>query len=86
MIDLNVQGMTCGHCADAVTAAVKSVDAEANVQVDVGNGLVRVETRSPADTLVKAIQRAGYSAELADDTTSIPSSSRSCCCGTGACR
>ena len=86
MINLNVKGMTCGHCADAVTAAVKSVDADANIQVDVGHGLVQVETRSAAEALVKAIGLAGYSATPTDDAASIPSSSRSCCCGTGACR
>ncbi len=31
MIELRVDGMTCGHCVSAVTGAVKSVDPEANV-------------------------------------------------------
>lgn len=34
MIELHVDGMTCGHCVSAVTRAVKSVDPQANVQVD----------------------------------------------------
>ena len=31
MIELNVGGMTCGHCVDTVTAAVKALDVEASV-------------------------------------------------------
>jgi len=60
MIELRVQGMTCGHCVSAVTRAVKTVDPEANVQVDLGTGRVRVDGRSSADALGKAIAGAGY--------------------------
>ena len=34
MIEFRVEGMTCGHCVSAVTRAVKAVDPEANVRVD----------------------------------------------------
>ena len=34
MIELRVEGMTCGHCVSAVTRAVKALDPEAHVQVD----------------------------------------------------
>jgi len=65
MIELRVEGMTCGHCVSAVTRAVKAVDPEANVQVDLGSGRVRVEGRSSADALGKAIADAGYPASPA---------------------
>ena len=35
-----VQGMTCGHCVRAVTEAVKSVDPQAEVKVDLATGKV----------------------------------------------
>jgi len=62
MIELRVEGMTCGHCVSAVTRAVKALDPEADVQVDLGTGRVRVEGRSSADALGKAIAEAGYPA------------------------
>lgn len=62
MIELSVQGMTCGHCVSAVTRAVKTVDPEADVQVDLGTGKVRVDGRSSAEALGKAIADAGYQA------------------------
>lgn len=62
MIELRVEGMTCGHCVSAVTRAVKAVDPQADVQVDLGTGKVRVEGRSSAEALGKAIADAGYPA------------------------
>ena len=40
-----VQGMTCGHCAGAVTQAVKSVDPQAEVKVDLASGKVEVHSQ-----------------------------------------
>jgi len=65
MIELRVEGMTCGHCVSAVTRAVQAVDPEASVQVDLGTGRVRVDSRGSADALGKAIAEAGYPATLA---------------------
>jgi len=62
MIELRVEGMTCGHCVSTVTRAVKAVDPEANVQVDLGSGRVSVDGRSSADVLGRAISEAGYPA------------------------
>ena len=38
MIELNVRGMTCGHCADAVSRAIRAVDPQARVRIDVAAG------------------------------------------------
>jgi copper chaperone len=65
MIELRVEGMTCGHCVSAVTRAVKAVDPQANVQIDLGSGRVSVDGRSSADALGKAIAEAGYPASPA---------------------
>lgn len=62
MIELRVQGMTCGHCASAVTRAVKTLDPEANVEVDLGAGRVRVEGGSSVEALARAVAEAGYPA------------------------
>ena len=62
MIELNVKEMTCGHCVGAVTRAVKSVDPSAGVQVDLQSGRVRVDGRSAAGELIKALEQAGYPA------------------------
>jgi len=60
VIQFNVQAMSCGHCAAAVTQAVKSIDPQAKVDVDLGSHTVRVETDSARDAIAKALADAGY--------------------------
>ena len=62
MTELSVQNMTCGHCVSAVTRAVKSIDPQASVQVDLQSRRVRVEGHSSAGELIKALDEAGYPA------------------------
>ncbi len=60
MIEFQVEGMSCQHCVAAVTKAVRALDADAHVQVELQNGLVRVESKETADRLAAAIDEAGY--------------------------
>jgi copper chaperone CopZ len=54
--------MTCGHCADAVTRAVRGIDGVSVVEVDVESGRVVVEcARSLTPGEVAAmVAEAGY--------------------------
>jgi copper chaperone len=79
VIELNVKGMTCGHCVGVVTHAVKSVDPSAAVQVDLQSGRVRIEGRSAAGQLIKALDDAGYPASPAQGAAS-PTPRKGCCC------
>ena len=66
MFDFQVNGMTCGGCARAVTNAVKSVDAAANVQVDLAAKRVTVDSTADAAKIRSAIEDAGYDVERRD--------------------
>jgi copper chaperone len=55
-----VQGMSCGHCVNAVTQAVKSIDPKAEVQVDLGSGKVQVQSQQDHAAIAKAIEEEGY--------------------------
>ncbi len=82
MIELNVKDMTCGHCVGVVTQAVKSVDPQASVQVDLESKRVRVEGGKSADELIGALGAAGYPAIRAG-TQPLPAAARKgCCCST----
>jgi copper chaperone len=61
MMEFEVGGMTCKHCIAAVTSAVKSLDANGSVSVDLRTGQVRVESSQPRDAIRAAIVEAGYS-------------------------
>jgi copper chaperone len=55
-----VQGMSCGHCVNAVTQAVKSVDPQAQVQIDLANGKVQVQSQQDHAAIARAIEDEGY--------------------------
>ena len=58
-----VEKMSCNGCARHVTKAIQTVEAAAQVNVDLASGKVEV-TPSPADPalVAKAITEAGYPA------------------------
>jgi copper chaperone len=57
-----VQGMTCGHCVQAVIAEVARVDGVNEVVVDLPTGRVEVTSAQPLplDALRAAVDEAGY--------------------------
>lgn len=65
MIEINVNDMTCGHCASSITRAVKDVDAAGRCEVDLAAKKVRIESGEPAEAFVAAIEEAGFTPVLA---------------------
>jgi copper chaperone len=57
-----VTGMTCGHCAAAVTEEVTAIAGVEDVQVDVASGAVTVTSEAPLDesAVAAAVDEAGY--------------------------
>jgi copper chaperone len=62
MPEIQVKGMSCGHCAAAVTKALQSLPGITGVQVDLAGGRVTYESQGQAsrDDVVRAITAAGY--------------------------
>lgn len=63
MQTFKVEGMTCDHCVRAITGAVQGIDPDAQVQVDLAAGEVRVKTTHPVDQVLVTIIEQGYKAE-----------------------
>ena len=55
-----VTGMTCGHCEQAVTRALKQVDPLAEVRIDRAANHVVVQSHQAREVLAKAIAEEGY--------------------------
>ena len=55
-----VQGMSCGHCVGAVTQAVKALDPQADVKIDLASGKVDVQSEQDRGAIVQAIEEEGY--------------------------
>ena len=57
----DVTGMTCGHCAQAVSTEVSAIGGVTGVEVDVETGKVVVEGDGFTDAQVaEAVDEAGY--------------------------
>ncbi|MFQ3787804.1 heavy-metal-associated domain-containing protein [Halomonas sp. A29] len=65
MPTFNVPQMTCGHCASTVTTAIKAVDANASVDIDLEQRQVTVESSADTAALAAVLEKAGYPNELA---------------------
>lgn len=62
MLRFQVEGMSCGHCAQAVTQAVQEIDASAEVTIDLASKTVDVRSSATSASVAEAIRRAGYEA------------------------
>jgi copper chaperone len=60
MYELQVEGMTCGGCANSVKKSVQAVDSAAKVEVDLGSKKVRIDTKLGIDQVKAAVVQAGY--------------------------
>jgi copper chaperone len=60
MYELQVEGMSCGGCANSVKRSVQAVDRDAKVEVDLANKKVRVDTGADLNAVKSAITEAGY--------------------------
>jgi copper chaperone len=65
---LNVSGMTCGHCVQAVEKALRNQDGVRNATVHLDGGAAEVEyeeARVSPEQLIAAVKEEGYHAALA---------------------
>ena len=62
-MEFNIPAMSCGHCAGAITQAVKSLDPAAQVHVDLASKKVVVQSSQDRPALAAALAEAGYPAQ-----------------------
>lgn len=60
MYEFLVSGMTCGSCVKSISNAVKSLDAEAEVNVDLKTQKVKVSSGKEQLEIQSSIEEAGY--------------------------
>jgi len=63
-LELEVTGMTCGHCQTAVLKALKAVGGVQDAQVDLAGGKATVHGNPDVQQLLHAVQEEGYSARV----------------------
>ena len=60
---MQVEGMTCEGCVNAVTKAIQRLDPAAKVDVDLAHDRVHVVTTAQALEVAQALDAAGYEAQ-----------------------
>lgn len=86
MISFQVSDMTCGHCVNTITKAMKTIDKDATVQIDLATHRVDIETGAvDAAGLAKVIEDAGYTPVALEKGGSFasapaPTAKRGGCC------
>ncbi len=62
MPEIKVKGMSCGHCAAAVTKALQGLPGVSEVTVDLASGRVTYQSAATIsqEDLVRVIKAAGY--------------------------
>jgi copper chaperone CopZ len=66
LVELNIEGMSCGHCSARVEKVLSEIEGVANVSVDLDGGKASLETGAHvamAD-LVASVEQAGYDASV----------------------
>ena len=63
-VDLKVDGMSCALCAPAAKKALKKVDGVTSAEIEGDRATVVVEEKVKETDLVKAIERAGFTATV----------------------
>ncbi len=64
-IELNISGMSCGHCQQAVERALKSVPGVKTAEVSLETQKAFVEGACTVEQLINAVAEEGYGATTA---------------------
>jgi len=79
---LRVEGMTCGHCANAVQGELAAVPGVIGAEVDLATRTATVVGNAPLPDLKAAVERAGYQVGEVSSTTK-PGTAQKGGCGCG---
>ncbi len=84
-ITLAIDGMSCGHCVQAVTKALSAVPGLKVHSVVVGSAVIEASDSLATSKAVAALDEAGYPAKTlgvdAATAASVPTKSGGGCCG-----
>ncbi len=59
-LKLNVPSIVCSGCGDTITKAIRTVEPEANINVDLAAKTVTVEAKASEESIKQAIVSTGH--------------------------
>lgn len=60
MHELNIPAMSCGHCVGTVNKAIKAIDPQATIEIDLPTRIVRIQTEKTRQAIAEALIASGY--------------------------
>lgn len=69
MLEFRVEDMISNLCAGTIADAIKTVDQDAVVEIDLAGHLVRIDSEMAAEDMESAIRNAGYNPAMDPQTT-----------------
>lgn len=79
MLRYQVSDMSCGHCVQSITTAIRDAEPDAQVQVDLAGKTVQVDgARAPA-AVEAAIRQAGYTPQATAPARQDNPAAGGCC-------
>ncbi len=64
MPQFQIQDMSCQHCETSISNAIKELDPQASIAIDLSQHLLTVSSNQNTATLEHAIREAGYTPVL----------------------
>lgn len=61
-----VSDMTCNHCVQTITSAIKAVDVNAVIDIDLGQHSLKVLGANDIAAIESAVREEGYDIQLAN--------------------
>jgi copper chaperone CopZ len=61
MYQFKVKGMTCRSCVNAISNAIKAVDSQVEISVDLPSQSVKVKSQKGLEEIGQIIERIGFS-------------------------
>jgi uncharacterized protein len=80
-LEIEVQGMTCEHCAASLNTAIRKIDGILSLDINVDSGIIKINAETPHllyPLIEKAITNAGFTCSLKKNNTEKACCS-SCC-------
>ena len=80
-LEIDVKGMTCEHCAESLSKAIKKIDGILKLDINVDSGIIKINAETPVllyPLIEKAITDAGFTCSLKEKNTEKTCCS-SCC-------
>ena len=61
----HIANMTCGCCARGITTAIKELDSNASLDIDLQNRIVEINTTVSQDKVIATLSERGFTADPA---------------------